>query len=451
MALTRSIETAFDSAVEWSFKRPLPPRLRYLVAALVIGTVAIYRAAFVTDLLPWLLFLPAILGVALLLGEGPGYFSVLFAAFLAGLSIGSSNRVFWMTAEQWLASLLFVAVGTGVAALAAALRSSLHKAAELNARLAERETFLSSVLAASTDCLRVVDLDGTLSFASQGGMAVDDATGSLWPGLWEGDDQQAIAALAEARAGRTAHFVGQAKGAEQWWSVSVSPIRDAGGHVARILSVSRDHTALMEARRQQDMLNGELEHRLKNMLTIIQSIASQTFKTARDLSEANHSFAARLTSLGQAADVLTAGAWRKARFRDVIEAGLTAVAGVRDRIQVGGPVIELESQTALALTLALHELATNALKYGALSNETGSIAIHWAVTGPEERFSFLWRETGGPPVVPPTHQGFGSRMIERSLRSYFKGSARFTYAPTGVELAIDAPLAGVGERIASEG
>jgi two-component sensor histidine kinase len=294
---------------------------------------------------------------------------------------------------------------------------------------------------------------------SEGGLRVmeisdfNTVAGCPWDRFWEGhENPKAIAALQAARLGRTEHFIGRAKtfkGTERWWSVSVSPIKDSSGNVERILSVSRDQTELVEAKEQQDLLNGELGHRLKNMLAVIQSIASQTFRTARDLPEASESFASRLTSLGEAAGTLTAGAWQSAMLRDVVDAGLTSIEGLRDRVIVDGPAVELHSQATLAMTLALHELATNAVKYGALSNNTGTIRIGWSAdhADGQQQFQFRWTETGGPTVSPSTRQGFGSRMIERSLRSYFRGEVQLLFAPTGVEFTIDAPLEGAGTLI----
>lgn len=153
--------------------------------------------------------------------------------------------------------------------------------------------------------------------------------------------------------------------------------------------------------------------------------------------------------MGLATDVLTASSWQEAGLHEVLDAGLTAVAGQRDRIKMEGPRIRLNSQAALALTLALHELATNATKYGALSNETGTVMIQWQVRDEEggPHFSFLWQEQGGPPVSAPTRRGFGSRMIERSLRGYFRGDTTLSYPVSSAEFRIEAPLAGAGEAI----
>lgn len=318
--------------------------------------------------------------------------------------------------------------------------------------LREREQFLSSVLAASTDCIKVVELDGTLSFMSEGGMKTmevsdfNDVRGCPWPDFLKdvgiGAARDAIEA---AKLGQSSHFESSADtflGTPKWWSVSVSPIMDADGKVARILSVSRDHTAVQDAREQQQLLNGELSHRLKNVLTLVQAIANQTLRDADNLEEASAAFAARLASLGRATDVLTATSWHTAEMHDAVAAGLTAISGAENRISIAGPQVMLNPQAAMALTLVMHELVTNAVKYGALSNENGSVELEWHVISEAEgqRFSLLWREEGGPPVTPPTRKGFGSRMIERSLRAYFRGDTTLSYRPAGVEFRIDAPL-----------
>lgn len=321
------------------------------------------------------------------------------------------------------------------------------------ADLADRESFLSGVLRSSTDCIKVLDLDGRLTFMSEGGqkvMEVDDFRSIAecpWPSFWEGDgNAAAIDAVAAARQGRSSHFIGPArtaKGTLKWWDVSVSPIIGTDGRPARILSVSRDTSALLAAQERLKLLNGELGHRLKNVLTMVQAIASQTFRRASSVAEAGDAFAARLAAFGKATDVLTATSWDRASLKDVVASGLSAADGVRDRITIAGDDLELPGQAGLALTLALHELTTNACKYGALSDDKGRIDIAWRAAPDAENtmhFRFDWKESGGPAVVAPNKRGFGSRMIERSLQAYFEGETALRFDPGGVSFAIDAPL-----------
>lgn len=420
--------------------------------------IALIRAAFITSLLPWLLFIPAILAVALVFGQRVGIFTSVLSAIAAALTIGSPAQPWFLTGPQAGGSALFLIVTAMLARVVGELRLVFERARLLNTELEERQAFLSSILASSTDCIKVIDLDGRLTFMNEGGMKVmeisdfNDVRGCPWPSFWDGDgNAEARSALAEARRGRTSHFIGKADtfmGTPKWWDVSVSPILGNDGRPARILSVSRDTSALMEAQEEQRLLNTELGHRLKNVLALVQSIANQTFRQSSGVEEANSAFASRLAALGKATDVLTSTAWQSATLHDVVGAGLASVGDMGGRIHLHGPAMRLDSQVALALTLALHELTTNACKYGALSNDCGTITLTWA-HGPGEissdtRFTFLWQEKGGPEVVPPSRRGFGSKMIERSLRAYFRGETSLSFEREGVTFRIDAPLPRTG-------
>ena len=444
----------FDRVICWSLDHPLPPLVRYLSATLLVCAVALLRAALVTELLPWLLFIPAIIVIGLVLGEWTAIYASLLSSLLAAISIHEGSSPHVLTGSQWSGSLLFVVIALGLSRLSGEVRAAFRRARALNAQLADREAFLTGVLSASTDCIKVLDLDGRLTFMSEGGMKVmevddfSEVESCPWPDFWQDSaNEQARNAIARANAGESSHFVGKAntfRGTPKWWDVSVSSIPGYAGSPARILSVSRDNTELMASQEQQRLLNGELGHRLKNVLSLVQSIANQTFRQATSLEDANQALAARLVALGKATDVLTSTAWQSATLRDVVDAGLVSVDGMRDRVLISGPPLRLDSQVALALTLALHELTTNACKYGALSNDTGVVSLDWQCHEGENdedvRFSLQWRESGGPTVTPPTRTGFGSKMIERSLRSYFRGKSSLKYEPEGVIFSIDAPL-----------
>lgn len=442
-----------DRIIVWSLDYPLSPATRYLAATFMIVIVGLARATLVTSLLPWLLFIPAVLLIVLILGEGPGMWAGLVSTVLAAVTIGSTAEPSWLTGAQWGASALFLVVALGVARITGEVRAAFHRTQLLMNQLAERESFLSGVLASSTDCIKVLDLNGRVTFISEGGMRVlelDDFTtveGCPWSGFWQdAGNVDAVNAITAAREGQTSHFVGKAdtfKGNVRWWDVSVSPIPGRDGRPERILTVSRDATALMDAQEQQRLLNGELGHRLKNVLALVQSIANQTFRQADSVVDANAAFAARLAALGKATDVLTVTSWQTATLRDVTSAGLTSVNGMADRIFIDGPHVALSSQAALALTLTLHELTTNACKYGALSSDTGIVRLTWineaGENGVADRFSLIWQEIGGPPVVTPERRGFGSKMIERSLRSYFRGETSLIFDPAGVIFKIEVP------------
>ncbi len=226
-------------------------------------------------------------------------------------------------------------------------------------------------------------------------------------------------------------------------------LRDAAGQAMRMIGAMLDITARKRAEEHQRLLTGELQHRVKNTLAMVQAIANQTFRNAVDLEAAREAFSARLILLGRAHDILTRASWTEAPITDVVDGALAVhQGGVRPRIRVSGPGVRLAARPALALAMALHELATNAAKYGALSNAEGSVDLRWHVVqeAAEPRFCLTWSELGGPPILaPPVRRGFGSRLIERSFAAEVGGEVRLTFAPTGLVCRLEAPLASMQE------
>ncbi len=222
-------------------------------------------------------------------------------------------------------------------------------------------------------------------------------------------------------------------------SLTMSPIRDAQGRIVGASKIARDITKHKEAERLQRLLVHELNHRVKNVLATVQAIAHQTFSTRKSGDSVRETFEARLLALSKAHDLLTRENWDGAGLSQVVAEALAPYH--RDRFEVRGPDVRLTPKTALALTLALHELATNAAKYGALSVPSGRIAISWRVQPDDPpRLAFRWQERDGPLVSPPSQKGFGSRLIERSLALELAGEVKITYDPTGVVCELNAPL-----------
>lgn len=330
----------------------------------------------------------------------------------------------------------------------------LADAEELNLQLRASEEFNRRILWTSTDCVKVLDLDGRLITVSANGPAnfgvANHAAliGQPWAGFWSVPESRAAveAALDAARAGRPRRFQARLErgGAESWWDIAVTPIDGADGRPERILAVSRDITELKQNEDRQTLLMQELAHRVKNTLAMVQAISAQTLRNAGSLDAASEALGARLFALARAHDVLMQGSWSSVSLADLVG---TAVAlhggGEPGRFVVCGPDLTLAARTGLTLALMLHELGTNAAKYGALSTPAGQVAITWEVAGPEEArlFRFRWEEAGGPPVTAPARSGFGSRLIQRSLANGVGGSVHLTYPATGVVLTLEAPLA----------
>lgn len=247
-------------------------------------------------------------------------------------------------------------------------------------------------------------------------------------------------AIEAAKRGETTHFEAPADsylGTPKHWSVSVSPVPGPDGATVRILSVSRDHTDLQKAREQQQFLNVELMHRIKNTLSVVQAIAHQTLGKSEDR-EAVDAFGKRLGALAAAHDVLTYNHWSAADLRKVALSALATFG--EDRFTLSGPDVAIGPRATMALTLMLHELATNAVKYGALKVSEGNVTLDWALRedGDGETLTLRWSERGGPPATEPTRKGFGSRIIRMGLTE--SGGVNLQYEAEGLTMEATAPL-----------
>jgi PAS domain S-box-containing protein len=224
----------------------------------------------------------------------------------------------------------------------------------------------------------------------------------------------------------------------RWVAAKGKGLFNDQGVCVRAIGTAIDITARKELEERQRLLTLELKHRMKNTIAMIQAIAAQSLRGGPAVDAARDKFMSRLDTLAKAQDLLTQTAWKKARLRPLLEAALRP-HGPTERFEMRGPDIELSSKCALAMALAAHELATNAVKYGALRHDDGRVAVTWHVS--DDEFRFQWQEIDGPPVVPPSQKGFGSRMIEKALAGYFEGSATIEYQPHGVVFALNAPAA----------
>ena len=176
---------------------------------------------------------------------------------------------------------------------------------------------------------------------------------------------------------------------------------------------------------------------MKNTLAIVQSLAHQSFHSSAPAADAIVRFEGRLEALATAHNLLTRGNWDDASIAEVAAAALAPFCS-SDRCTIGGPDVRISPQTAVSLTLAIHELATNAGKYGALSVDTGRVLVRWTLN--DGMLDLAWSEEGGPPVSPPDRRGFGTRMIERTLAAEFGGKVELEFRPEGVRCRVIAPI-----------
>jgi PAS domain S-box-containing protein len=446
---------------------------RYGLVTLIMLAAAVLRMALPVIGLPYLFFIPPVGATAFLLGAGPGLFGTALASMLAVLLFIPPFFTFQVSADQWVATALFTLVTCGIVLVCAslrrvmdargdaldAMRDAYAEAAASRAEAAAHAAFLDGVLRSSADCIVVLDLEARMIFVSEGGLRSLDVSdpgallGTPWPDLWQGDARaQASAAVADARAGRSHRFQGQSRsmrGRSLWWDVAVTPMQGQEGPPERLLCVARDVSAHRRLEEQQVLLNQELNHRLKNTLAMAQAVMNQTLRQATSLPQAREALETRLMALGRAHGSLLDRERQGAEIHEVVARALLPHGGDTELFRIEGSPLRLSSRCALALTLALHELATNAVKYGALSAEGGRVALVWRILPPfdgaEPGFELTWRESGGPLVQPPQRSGFGSFMIKRTLPGYFEGTASLDYAPEGLVYHLEGSLAALND------
>jgi two-component sensor histidine kinase len=187
----------------------------------------------------------------------------------------------------------------------------------------------------------------------------------------------------------------------------------------------------------------ELRHRTKNMLAIVQSLVNQTLRGDIGVDDARRALGERLMAMSKAVDVLMRTAWQSAPLDEVIANALTHKSSFDGRLKVDGPSLPVGPTAAMTLSLAVHELESNAIKYGALSNGAGAVAVAWQVEhrGGGDCLVLTWEESGGPPVSPPTRTGFGTRLISRAIGQRLDGAAATQFLPEGLRWRLSASLA----------
>lgn len=232
------------------------------------------------------------------------------------------------------------------------------------------------------------------------------------------------------------------------WEINSTLTMGKDGSPIGLHAIARDVTERLRAEKRQRLLVNELNHRVKNTLALVQGLALQSFKPGRELEEARSAFQDRLAALAAAHDMLTRENWEGATLAQLAQEAVGHHNAHEERILIEGPDLVLSPKAAVSLVLALHELGTNAAKYGALSEPAGRVTLGWKVAE-GERLRLEWRERGGPAVTAPGQSGFGFRMIERALASDLAGSARIAFEPEGLVCGIDAPLAEAAPRAAA--
>jgi PAS domain S-box-containing protein len=315
------------------------------------------------------------------------------------------------------------------------------------AHLAAIVTSSSSVVVSlsPTGVIRTWNAAATALFGYEETDVIGQPMAILSPG---GSRETTDKLIASARAGSVVHedaALRHKDGRLVDVSVSVAPMYDDGGNLVGISAIISDISERTARERHIEFLMRELSHRSKNLLAVVQAIAGQTARHSPSMEEFQTRFSHRIAAMARTQDLLVGRNWKGATVADLVRTQLAPFADdASSRIEASGPRLELKANAVHSMALALHELATNAAKYGALSVPDGRVAIDWEVSGVEAgRFRMRWREKGGPPVTQPAMKGFGHVVITEMVASSLYGHVTLDYAREGLFWAIDMPSASV--------
>lgn len=390
----------------------------------------------------WILFLwsgAALVSLSLLLAFGVGRLMAepIGQLMRAGKALGEGKPVSPIASTLREADELSVALSDAARELRARMGAQAH---------------LAAIVSSSASAIISLSPDGVIrtwnaAACSLFGYTETEAVGRPVTVLAADQEREAFDALyARVRAGSTVHadVVRRRKdGRLIDVSVNVAPMYDEVGVLVGISSINRDIGERKSRERHIEFLMRELAHRSKNLLAVVQAIAGQTARNSPNLEEFQSRFSERILAMARSHDLLLARDWRGAEMVELVRAQLAPFAGdLPSRVAIGGPDLEIRPDAVQSITLALHELATNAAKYGALSVPDGRVAIAWDIdqaSAHSPRFHMSWRETNGPPVAPPGRKGFGHTVIAEMVAASLRGRVTLDYAPEGLSWAIDAP------------
>ncbi|TCR65960.1 HWE histidine kinase domain-containing protein [Rhizobium sp. BK376] len=326
-------------------------------------------------------------------------------------------------------------------------------------KISSRERFLEAIVQSAIDYAIIsMDLDGLVTSWNEGarrilGWSADEMVGKPATAFFIQEDrekglpQREMTSALSAGRGSDERWHLRKDGTTFWASGEMMALRAEDDVVIGFIKILRDRTQERDQADRQRLLMHELGHRMKNTLSVVQSIATQSLRNATSLDDASEKLQARIAAYSKAHDILLQKNWVSATLGNIVEAARVNIGMEGSgRIQVEGPDVELGPQAALSFSLVLHELLTNACKYGALSNEEGMIHLSWTIEHrrTEDFLVAKWRETGGPAVAGPTRKGFGSRLIVSSLTAY--GEVDVLYEPPGFVLMLDLPLSKIQFR-----
>jgi PAS domain S-box-containing protein len=384
--------------------------------------------ALLVRLLPAALILPVAVGFLILLGTGLGAYNAAFgfALFVPLTTIG-------LTAVSLL--------------LAKRARASERDAFVNAAALRHSEERYRRIFEQASDLILTADLDQVIndcnpSAAAAVGLTRQQAIGRRISDFISPEDFEQTSRMLRQKlegGGTTRYDVRVRSSNGDWlnWEINSGLTYAEDGTPVGLHVLGRDVTERKRAEEHQRLLINELNHRVKNTLAVVQSIAHQTLRQGDVSDEVRQALEGRLAALSAAHNVLTRESWTAASMHEIVKDAVAPFC-TEGRCAVEGPELRINPRAAVSIALAVHELATNASKYGGLSNEGGRVEVQW--TADRGRLSFVWRELGGPPVDTPSKRGFGTRMIERGLARDLDGVVTLDFDPGGLVFTVVCPV-----------
>jgi PAS domain S-box-containing protein len=329
----------------------------------------------------------------------------------------------------------------------------------MQARLRDSERRMRELLEALPAAVYTTDTQGRLTFFNQAAVALSGRTPVLGTDQWcvtwklytpEGiplphEECPMAVSLREGRPIRNVEAVAERPdGKRVPFMPYPTPLFDAKGKKIGAVNMLVDISERKEAEARQGTLIDELNHRVKNTLAIVQSLALQTGRHAASIADFTQAFESRLLALSKGHDLLTRRHWQGAALVTLMGDVVAPFAGENVHAKIDGPPVELSPRAALSLTMAVSELVTNAAKYGALSVAGGVLSVSWqtAMVDGEETLELAWRESQGPAVAPPSQRGFGTRLLERCIERDLGGKVTLEFAPSGLCCEIAVPMQG---------
>ena len=339
----------------------------------------------------------------------------------------------------YVAIAILLVVISGI--LVSALIQSLRQTAVVTKEAEGKSLLLQEILEYSPDLIFVKDRDGKYSHANKATLSVmkrKTATGLKDADIYPEDiakkivqDDNAAMQIPLASTYEETLPADQV-GTRQFYLTTKVAIRNSFGEIIGLLGISKNITERKEAEDRQRLMINELNHRVKNTLSVLHSVALQSFKGANPAQM--ETFEGRLRSMSFAHDILTRQSWSGAKLGDIVDSALSPFCSDNSaRCIRSGPAVDLSPSAALAISMVLHELGTNAAKYGALSDENGHVDIDWSVlNGDDSRLRIIWRELDGPPIGAPGRIGFGTKLIQRSFAFDPDSKVSIEYPVTGL-------------------